>query len=224
MAYGNNGQILTATEAQGKNTNSIMAGWVDRGPFPYWDTLQATPGSVLASSYNMFTIPIGQQNPLANNTVKTKLQTNMTKSGEFPPPRCLLLEALGFIFGGQPITVNSVTTWTPMFLDDIYALLYSAYIEFRIDDKIFHEGGIYLYPGGAGVQGSTTQSGQQSWNNGIPAPGYMRRYGNWSKYIAPLQQFSLNIIIPGTPPTLDANGPGLYVPIVADGLSDRSVQ
>ena len=221
MAYGG---TLTAQEAQGKDTNSIMAGWVDRGPFPYWDTLQAAAGTQLASNYSMFTIPIGQNNPLAGNTTKTKLQTNLTKSGEFPPPRCLLLEALGFVFGGQPVVSGGVTTWTPMFQDDIYALLFSSYFEFRIDDKIFHEGGMWLYPGGAGVTGVSTQSGQQAWNNGVPAPGYMRRYGNWSKYIAPLQQFSLTIIIPGTPPTLDGNGPGLWVPIVLDGLSDRSVQ
>lgn len=226
MAYGttSGGSVLDASEAQGRDTNSIMAGWVDRGPFFYYDTLQALPGTQLASDYAMFTIAIGQQNPLSNNTVKSKLQTNMKKSGEFPPPRCLLLEALGYVFGGQPITAGGVTTWTPMFLDDIYALTFSSYFEFRIDDKIFHEGQIFMYPGGAGVQGTTTQSGQQSWTNGVAAPGYMRRYGNWSKYIAPLQQFSLNLIIPGTPPTLDANGPGLWVPIILDGLSDRSVQ
>lgn len=221
MAYGG---VPTAGEAAGRNTNSIVQGMVDRGPFPYWDTLQVTAGSQLAANYSMFQVPIGAQNPLVANTTKTKLQTNMTKSGEFPPPRCLLLEAIGFIFGAQPITSGGVTTWTPMFLDDISALSYSSYFEFRIDDKVFHEGPVYLHPGGAGLTGVATQSGQQSYVNGVPAPGYMRRYGNWSKYIAPLQQFRMDIIIPGTPPTLDANGPGLYVPIILDGISDRSVQ
>jgi hypothetical protein len=47
---------------------------------------------------------------------------------------------------------------------------------------------------------------------------------DWSKYIAPLQLFSLVINFPGTPPTMDANGPGLYMPVVMDGLTDRSVQ
>lgn len=221
MAYGG---VLTAGEAQGKNTNSIMAGWVDRGPWQYWDTFQVAAATQLASSYLMFQIPQGQQNPLAGNTTKTKLQTNMTKAGEFPPPRCLLLEAIGFAMGGQPITSGGVTTWTPMFLGDIVALLNSMYIEFRIDDKIFHEGHLELFPGGTGLAGVSTQSGQQAYSNGIPAPGYMRRYGNWSKYIAPLQQFSLSLIIPGTPPTTDANGPGIYTKIYLDGLTDRSVQ
>ena len=100
MAYGTSagGTILTAQEAQGRNTNSIMAGWVDRGPFPYWDTLQAAAGTALASSYQMFAIPIGQQNPLAGNTVKTKLQTNLTKSGEFPASPLLAARSSGLHF------------------------------------------------------------------------------------------------------------------------------
>jgi hypothetical protein len=60
----------------------------------------------------------------------------------------------------------------------------------------------------------------------------MRRYQDWSKYIAPLQQISFSIIFPGTPPTLSANAvaypiagsyAGLIIPFF-DGLTDRSVQ
>ena len=32
-AYGPQGQIMSASQAQGRNTNAIMAGWVDRGPW-----------------------------------------------------------------------------------------------------------------------------------------------------------------------------------------------
>lgn len=221
MAYGPQGQILSSTEAQGRNTNSIMAGWVDRGPWQYWDTFQAAAGTQLASSYGMFAIPINGQNPLAGNTSKTKLQTNMQSPGQFNPPRCLLLIAIGFYFGGQLIP-NSV--WTPMFLNDITAILNASYMEFKIDDKIFHEGQLWQFPAGAGLAGYSTQSGQQTWTNGLPAPGYQRRYGDWAKYIAPLQLFSLTLYLPGTPPTLDPNGPGAYMPIFLDGFTDRSVQ
>jgi len=223
-SYGPQGQIASASEAQGRNTNSIMAGWVDRGPWQYWDTVQAAAGTALASSYSVFSVPIGQQNPLAGGATKTKLQTNMVQSGTFPPPRCLLLLALGFFFGAQPVTTGGVTTWTPMFLDDISAILNASYMEFRIDDKIFHEGQLWEFPAGVGLAGYSTQSGQQSWTNGLPSPCYQRRYGDWAKYIAPLQLFSMNIILPGTPPTLDSNGPGLYMPVTMDGLTDRSVQ
>ena len=62
---------------------------------------------------------------------------------------------------------------------------------------------------------------------GVPAPQYTRRYGNYSKYIAPLQQFSLTITFPGTPPTLAttaAGGTGLRLVVFLDGLTDRAVQ
>jgi hypothetical protein len=39
-----------------------------------------------------------------------------------------------------------------------------------------------------------------------------------------LQQFSMSIFFPGTPPTLAANGNGLKLRIYLDGLTDRSVQ
>lgn len=224
FSYGPQGQIASASEAQGRNTNSIMAGWVDRGPWQYWDTLQAAAGAQLASSYSQFSVPQGQQNPLAGGVVKTKLQTNMQQSGTFPPPKCLLLLAIGYFFGAQPVTAGGVTTWTPMFLDDISAILNASYMEFRIDDKIFHEGQLWEFSAGAGVFGATTQSGQQAWCNGLPSPLYQRRYADWSKYIAPLQLFSMTIILPGTPPTMDANGPGLYITSTLDGLTDRSVQ
>lgn len=229
MAYGTWGsqqQIMSAQQAQGRNTNSIMAGWIDRGPWQYWDTPQGAAGTALLTSYNVFSVPIGQQNPWASNVQKTKLQTNMQQSGQFPPPRCLLLIQIGFFFGAQSVTGGSQNgvTWTNMFLDDINAVLNASYMEFRIDDKIFHEGQLWQFPPGVGLAGTTSQSGQQVFSNGLVAPCYSRRYGDWSKYIAPLQLFSMTIYFPGTPPTMDSNGPGFYMPTFLDGLTDRSVQ
>ena len=65
-AFGPQGQIMSSAEAQGKNTNSIMAGWVDRGPYQYWDTMIGAANVALASSYSMFSIPIGQPRYLLN--------------------------------------------------------------------------------------------------------------------------------------------------------------
>lgn len=229
MAYGTYGpqqQIMSSSQAQGRNTNSIMAGWIDRGPWQYWDTVQGTAGSALLTQYQVFAVQIGGNNPYVANTTKTKLLTNMQQPNQFPPPKCLLLLQLGFFFGGQSVTGGSQNgvTWTPMFLDDITAILNDSWMEFRIDDKIFHEGQLWQFPAGVGLHGATTASGQQNWTNGLPAPCYGRRYGDWAKYIAPLQLFTLVINIPGTPPTMDSNGPGLYMPVFMDGLTDRSVQ
>jgi hypothetical protein len=218
MAYGPNGQILDAGEAQGKNTNSIMQGWVDRGPWQYWDTIDnnggtttGAAGQALPAQYSPFSVAIGQQNPLTLLT-KTKLETNMVRGNQFPPPRCLLLIAIGFYFSSRMPKV------------DVDAVLDNCWMEFRIDEKVFHEGQLWQFPAGAGLTGVTTQNGESVYTNGVPSPVYTRRYDEWSKYIAPLQQFSMVINFPGTPPTMSSTGIGMYMPIFLDGLTDRSVQ
>lgn len=213
-SFGPQGQIMSSSEAQGRNTNSIMAGWVDRGPWQYWDTITAAGGGTLLSQYSPFSVPIGSQNPLPPGpTLKTKLQTNMVRGNQFPPPKCLLLIAIGFYISSRMLKV------------DIDAILDACWMEFRIDDKIFHEGQLWQFPPGAGLTGVTTQTGESVYAMGIPAPCYMRRYDSWSKYIAPLQQFSMTITF-NTPPTMsgDSTFPGMYIVPFLDGLTDRSVQ
>jgi hypothetical protein len=210
--YGPKNQILDASEAAGRNTNSIMEGWIDRGPWQYWDTITADGGATLDASYSPFSVPIGAQNPLTATT-KTKLQTNMVRGNQFPPPRCLLLIQIGFYFSSR------------MLKDDIDAVLDACWMEFRIDDKIFHEGQLWQFPAGAGLAGVSTNGGESVYTNGMPAPCYTRRFDDWSKYIAPLQQFSMTITFP-TPPTMSGTetSPGLYMVTFLDGLTDRSVQ
>ncbi len=209
-AYGSKGQIMSNEEAQGRNTNSIMAGWIDRGPWQYWDTVTADGGATLDNQYSPFSVPIGAQNPLTGTT-KTKLQTNMNRGNQFAPPRCLLLMQIGFYFSSTMLKV------------DIDAILDACWMEFRIDDKIFHEGQLWQFPSGAGLSGVSTQNGESVYT--IPSPRDTRRYGDWSKYIAPLQQFSMTITFP-TPPTMSGTetSPGLYMVVFLDGLTDRSVQ
>lgn len=224
-SYGPNGQIMSADEAKGRNTNSIMADWVDRGPWQYWDTITfpiaGAAGATVQQQYNPFSVQIGAQNPLTTAvTTKTKLQTNMVRGNQFAPPRCLLLIAIGFYF-------------TSNFLKpDIDKILNSCYMEFRIDDKIFHEGFLWMFPPGAGLMGVSTQMTESVYTVGLPAPQAMRRYGDWAKYVAPIQQFSM---------TLNFGGGGVPVPSIGattgnpadypgslivylDGLTDRSVQ
>jgi hypothetical protein len=220
--YGQAGQIMSSQEAQGRNTNAIMADWVDRGPWQYWDTITFPAAGLgpVAQQYNPFSVPIGSQNPLtAVTTTKTKLQTNMVRQNQFPPPRCLLLIAIGFYFSSQFLK------------PDIDKILDSCYMEFRIDDKIFHEGQLWEFPPGAGLTGVTTNTAESVYTLGLPAPQYQRRYGDWAKYIAPIQQFSMTITFGGGGvaipsignPDSDADYPGVLV-ITLDGLTDRSVQ
>lgn len=215
--YGPNGQIMNAQQAVGRNTNAIMGDWVDRGPWVYWDTIPFTGGAQVAQQYTPFNVPIGAQNPLTPTvTTKTKLQTNMVRSGQFQPPRCLLLIAIGFYFSSNFSKEN------------IDKVLRSCYMQFSIDDKIFHEGFLQLFPAGAGLAGVTQNSGEAVYTNGMPAPQYMRRYGDWAKYIAPTQQFGMTINFGGggtAVPTLGTEGDDIGELIIfLDGLTDRSVQ
>jgi hypothetical protein len=205
-----------------RDINSIMAGWVDRGPWQYYDTLRATASSQFAAQYSMFATPIGGGDPYYGNVAKTKVITNMVRGNQFPPPRCLVIMQVGFYFSSQ------------MLKSDIDLLLDNAYVEVKIDEKIYMEGQLWQFPAGVGLAGVSTQAGQAAFTNGLPTLDGTRRYGEYSKYIAPQQQFSMTINFPGTPTTLSANvvnggGSGgtngaLYMVAFFDGLTDRAVQ
>lgn len=194
------------------NINSVMDGWVDRGPWRYYDQVQVTANTAPPSTLNPFSVPIGGQDPIVS-TQKTKLNTNMQRGNQFPPPRCLVMRRLMFYFDPN------------MLQSDVTALIAQCYCEFKIDDKIFWEGQLVQYPAAFGLTGFTTQTGVSGIQNGFPGGlGFTTDYGQYAKYIAPTQQFSLQIIFPGTPPTLSANGIGWKMYCFIDGLTDRSVQ
>jgi hypothetical protein len=208
------GALTQSVGSQPSDINAIMAGWVDRGPWQYWDTVVGVVGTAMLPTYSVFSIPIGGVDPITA-AQKTKLQTNMQRGNQFPPPRCLVLMQLGIYFAST------------MLKADIDLVLANYYLELRIDDKIFFEGLLWQFPPGTGLVGSTAKTNESAWHLGMAAPQYTRRYGNYAKYIAPLQQFSVNLTCPGTPPTLSAaavGGTGLLMVPFMDGLTDRSVQ
>ena len=229
------GRILSAAQAAevlqgGGDINSIMAGWVDRGAWTYYDRILqpiAANAGVLYQTYSPFSVGINKPDTITAALNKTKWFTNMPNSGQFNPPRCLVLQRLGFYF--EP----------SMLLADMLLFADNAYFEFRIDEKIFFEGLIPLHPAGMGFSGAGTNQAQAVFTNGFPTPHATRSFGNYAKYIAPLQNFSLTIsfpallpmslagVTPGGAPTLTvaaSGGTGLNVVVLMDGLTDRSVQ
>lgn len=227
-----NNKAFSSTQAQailqaGGDINSIMAGWVDRGAWLYYDRIyQSTTSTyggsagVLAQTYSPFKVGLNSPDQITPGYSKTKLFTNLPNGGQFNPPRCMVIRRLGFYF--EPT----------MLLADIETFMQNGYLEFRIDDKIFFEGLTEFWPGGMGLAGTTTQTAQAVYTNGIPTPHAMRDYGQFAKYIAPLQNFSLSIVFPsvspftGAAPSLVAagsGGTGLNLVCIMDGLTDRSV-
>jgi len=193
------------------NINSVVPNIVDRRPWRYWDQIQVPVGTAIPATLNPFAVPIGAQDPLAL-IQKSKVNTNMTRGNQFAPPACLVMRRLQFQFSPR------------MQLVDILAMWDVCYIEFKIDQKIFWEGHLGEFPSGFGITGVTTQSGVGLFQSGIPAPQFTMDYGSYAKYIAPNQNFTLQIIFPSTPPTMSPTGIGLFMTAYLDGLGDTSVQ
>jgi len=216
--------ILTAQGAAQVNydINSIMAGWVDRGTWIYYDTITQAAGATAQASYQLFKVPMGQNDQITG-VQKTKLQTNLTNSGQFAPPRCLILNQLGFMFTGP---YSGATAKQQTFLTDVEQFVNSCYFEMKIDEKIFFEGLLHFHPPGYGVYGFSVANNDNAWGVGFPSPHATYTFGNFAKYIAPLQNFSLNIYFPmgGTLPTWGSAGTGINLVVFMKGLTDRSVQ
>lgn len=184
--------------------NALIGDMVDRGIWTYYDTIEVAAGGTGATSIQAFSVPIGG--------TKTKLKTNMTRANQFPPPRCLVLDQIGFVFSSR------------MAKADIDLFLDSYYLEFKIDEKIFFEGPIWQFSAGYGLTGVTTKNNESAWTLGQPNFFATRRFGDFGKYIAPLQQFTFELIAPSAPTYSAAPNIGLYVQPFMGGLTDRAVQ
>jgi hypothetical protein len=220
---------------QGYDINSILGTFVDRGIWPYYDTLYGSLGTgstfALSSSYTPFAIPLGQLDAVTS-IAKTKVQTNAIAQNSFGATRCLILEQIGIGFPGFLSKAN------------VDILVEYAYLEFKIAEKIFFEGRLELWPSGTGLMGATTATGEETWTLGLPIPLAARRFQKqFAKYIAPLINFTFTIFFPGgtgTNITLTypqvANTPGAvtiagtsnvavpFMRVYMDGLTDRAVQ
>jgi len=188
------------------DNNTLMGNVVDRGPWIFWDTQTIAQAASSGTSLQPFSLPI--------SGTKTKLATNMTKSNQLPPPQRFLLRSLGFYF--SPTTI----------LADQVLLANAAYFEFRIDQKIYHEGRLEFMPGGIGFQGSTSKNNEAVWTNGQPSLIARRDFGKYSRLIGDNQVFTLTINLPtAVTMTTTANGGfGLDLICLMDGILDRSVQ
>ena len=229
-------QALTATQAAGMNINSIFGSFKDRGAWPYYDTIYLDLGSggtqgAVSSQYTPFSVPVGSLDPVTQVN-KTRVQTNMISAGNqygFGATRCLILMAIGFQFSS--------------FLNksDVDLIMNNCFMQFQIAEKVFYEGTLDLWPGGFGLYGVSTQTGEETWTNGIANPHCMRRFGiEYGKYIAPTVPFTLTITFPTNQPTLTGfNGsstPGAILnpanshycapimKIILDGTTDREIQ
>lgn len=217
------GQPIPLTSSGNVDINSLIKGMVSRDVWTYYYTLNiptaATAPVAVQSQYALFNAVAGQIDPYNTSTTLTKVQTNMPSQAQqgFSAPRDLVLDSIGFYF--SPDTI----------LTDQNNFIKNSYFEMKILDKIFFEGPIVLHPSGTGIMGFSDKQNEGVWQNGFVDVHNRKRFGDFSKYIAPLMQFSLIIYFPTstnqfTPVAGNSGGNGISLRVDLNGLTDRPVQ
>lgn len=167
--------------------NALINQMVDRRKTYIYDTLKLAPGATVATTpYQFYKNPIGQADPYNGTQIKTDVETNMTDTGKFNPPYDMILNNLGFLFNADAR------------LFDIIQIVKMGWFEFKILEKRMWSGHLWRHPPGAGFSGYTTNSSEGVWNNGVPEPGAIWRFGDYMKYIPPMVGFSLTLNFPET--------------------------
>jgi hypothetical protein len=198
--------------------NVFVQDVVDRGPWLFYDRQTTAAAAVTALVYNAFNVPYGG--------TKTKSDTNLRQANHLPPPQAFAMSSIGFILA------------TTMLFADAAQFLKNYFFQLTIGSKVFGEGPLHLFPGGAGIYGfastnHATTSLQQCINNGMPNLSAARRFPDYPRIIPANVFFGLDIIAGAATFTLAAAvvstivSPaygGLDVMAVIDGVYDREVQ
>jgi hypothetical protein len=171
------------TTPDAANINALLGGIVDRKKWYWYDTVKVAPGGTVVNNYDWFVTPQGKPDPnQATQAPKTFLETNITgQGGQFSSPYDMVMTNLGFLFAPDNRKYDITQFWK------------YGYFEFRILEKKFFKGHLWRHPPGAGMSGFSTQSSEGVWNNGVPDPGAIYYFGQWSKYIPPLTEFGMNL-------------------------------
>lgn len=154
-------QMITGIErhmrhsGRGRGKNPIDPNKADILPWFQYDEINVAVNTSTTTEMDFFTVPQGQTQFAV---VKTKQQTNMQQVMQLPAPQHMNVTSLRLIFASN------------MLKTDIDSVLNNFYLEFWIGQKIYAEGPIHCFPGGAGLAGVSQQSGQQTFTNGLPNP------------------------------------------------------
>lgn len=199
------------------DNNTFVGNVLDRGPWLIYDTQAFNQAQGLPQSVNFFSVPIGGTvltGPFTA-TPKTKLQTNMKRQNQLPQPQRFLMRQLGFYFTASTALIDQI------------GVMENCYIQFKIDEKTYHEGLIEFFPAGFGTTGFSTQGNQQVWGNGQATITARRDFGSYSRVISDALTFSLELVFPiaaYTAATTAAGGFGITLVAFLDGILDRLVQ
>lgn len=144
-------EFLRAAKRKSFAENPIAPNQADIVKWIIYDRFQFAPGTTVPNKFQFFTQPIGTAG-------KTKIDTNMDQVQRLSDPLWFNTEGIGFWFGSMNLLL------------DINAFFQSEYMEFWVGQKVYLEGPVQCFPGGAGLQGTSDTAGlgggTASWTNG----------------------------------------------------------
>lgn len=143
-------EFFRAAKRRHVHRNPIAPNQADIVKWILYDRFQFASGTTVPNNFKYFTQPIGTAN-------KTKIDTNLDQVQRLPDPLWFNTEGIGFFFG----VLN-----TPQ---DISAFLNSEYMEYWVGQKVYLEGPVQCFPGGAGLNAmATSTSSFTAVSNGQP--------------------------------------------------------
>jgi len=143
------GEYTDVAKRLARQGNPIVPNAADILPWVLYDRLTVASATATATTIRLFTQPIGTAS-------KTKQDTNLDQVQRLPDPQWFNATGLGFYFSSATVKA------------DIDSFLDNYHIEFWIGQKVYAEGPLQVFPGGAGLAGETTQTAQSVFTIGQP--------------------------------------------------------
>lgn len=135
-----------------RHANPLMPYTADILPWTLYDRISLSNGTTSARKYQFFVTQQGQSS-------KTKVDTNMEDSGVLASPQVMNMTHLGFYPADTVLRA------------DLSELLEDYWVEFKIGGKIYAEGKLSQFPGGAGLDAFTTVNNEAAYKIGVPIAG-----------------------------------------------------
>jgi hypothetical protein len=198
--------------AKNRESNPIEEGRADIVPWMLYDRQTTAANTATAVEYDFFTTPIGG--------TKYRQDTNMTQVMQLPNPQHFNCTSLQCFFSSRMTAI------------DIGTMFDTYYLEFWIGDKVYAQGPLSQFPGGAGINGVSTNTAQSAFSNGFPSPNAVVdfRMGDnpIGHHILQGQNFQVKVLTNAgyttQAVTTIASAIGLNLLIVLEGVLSRSVQ
>lgn len=191
-----------------RNQNPIEEGRADIVPWVLYDRLFTAASTATPVEYDFFTTPIGG--------TKFRQDTNLQQVSQLPNPQHFNCTSLQFYFGSKMVKA------------DIDTFIETYFCEFWIGDKVYAQGPLIEFPGGAGLTGVTTQTNVGVFTNGFPSPNAVVdfRMGDnpIGHHILQGENFFVKVLTNAGYTTAASPAVGVSLLCVLDGVLSRAVR